>query len=1519
VPAGQDTTTAPAAAPALTPTATTTLDVERTFSGKNIVLMGSTGFVGKVVLSMLLCRYPGIGRVFPLVRPGMGNSAEDRFFRKVIESPAFDPLRALYGDEVMDFLRAKVTPIPGDIGRPACNFTDDQFRLFADAGGLHCLVNSAGLVTFTPPLESAIRINVLGVKHALEAARATGAALLHVSTAYVAGRRQGEVWEDEPVIGSFPRQRELLDDDFDAEAELADCQRIIDQVRDRANDRAHISEFRERAAEQLEAEGRDPDDLATLRLTVARQRKLWIHERLTTLGRERAAHWGWANTYTYTKSLGEQILMAQSDVNASIVRPAIVESALRFPFPGWNEGFNTTAPLMYMCLKGHRHLVGRDVPLDIIPVDMVAASILAVTAALIAKENQPVYQLGSSDSNPVMSRRLGELIGLAVRGHYRDKAKAGENALVNHLRARLEAVVVSPETFDRRSAPRIKGLVDGVSRAIDRWLPRWGAPRLAAVAERAQDELGKLSEFTGRAAELIDMFKPFTWDLDIVYRSDNIRALQGRLAPADRERLRWDPETIDWRHYWLDVHFPGLKEHVFPILDEEFGPKPRSVYTYKDLLELFDATTKLHRHRVALRLLRTADEGAEPDVYTYQRVGDMAAQAAAALRQRGVGTDDRVMLMAENRPEWSIAYFGILKADAVAVPVDAQLSSGEVANLIAASGAKVLVVSAKVARRLADLEASGEGDDARTTAWVLAGVGGALQREGQYEVLLVQLADLLEEPALSPAAVSPQRRGDRVASILYTSGTTGDPKGVMLSHKNLTSMVAKLASVFRLYKHDGLLSVLPLHHTFEFSAGLLMPLMRGAQITYLDDLSPDSLNEAFAEGHVTGMIGVPALWQALHRKIQKPFADRGPVAQKLFDTIVELNRGLRDKTPYGFNLGRFLFFPIHGKLGGRMRLLISGGSALPEDVMRTFQGLGFRLFEGYGMTESSPVLTVQRPGERIPLGSVGRALPGVDVKIDAPDASGVGEVIARGPNVMAGYYQNEAATAETLRDGWLRTGDLGRLDEDGNLTIVGRRKEMILGASGENVYPDELEDVYGDSPYVKEMSVVGLPGEDGGETVACLVVPDYEKAGLGRAEVRERVREHIKNVSARLPLTKRIKVLHLWEHDLPKTSTRKVKRREVVKEIQRLERAVRHGASAGGGRAAARASSQPDGAGAGWVLDVIAQVSQRPRSQVTPERRLDELGFDSLMITELGVALEAAGLELPDAGELADLETVADAVRFVAGRPRRGARRADEPRPTDVSGDADEIHVPAPLARVGRRGLRRAQRALYERVLDTKVTGRAFVPPFGGYIAVANHSSHLDMGLVKHALGEQGEALVALAAKDYFFEDPVRRAYFENFTNLVPMERHGSLRESLRLAADVIRAGYILLIFPEGTRSETGIMTDFKPSISYLALNNQCGILPMYLAGTHGAMPKGSFLPRRKAIAAHIGPFLSAPAVRKLGEGLSRSEAYKAVAVHVERIVRGLAPADCLWTLGAAGRAAVADGVGVSDAGGVEE
>ncbi len=350
-----------------------------------------------------------------------------------------------------------------------CNFSvADVERL----GQLDAIINCAGLVSFNPSLElPAIRINVMprGPRHTLDLARKTGAAVVHVSTCFVAGERpldDSEVWEDEPVVGYFPRRHTLRAEDFSLDAEIADCQRVIEQVKAMADDRAHVSQFRDQGAARLRDEGRDADDERTLRIAVQRERKMWVAERLTDLGMERAQHWGWPNTYTYTKSLGDQVCAEAKDVRTCIVRPAIVESAIQYPMPGWNEGFTTTAPQTGLLVDspGHRNYPSGDgVMLDIVPVDFVAAGLIMATAATIARQNDLVNQVRSSDPNPLYTRRAVELLGLHTPRYYQHRrARGAGTTLLNIAQARLEPIAVSRDRFNRTSAPLWKRAADGL-------------------------------------------------------------------------------------------------------------------------------------------------------------------------------------------------------------------------------------------------------------------------------------------------------------------------------------------------------------------------------------------------------------------------------------------------------------------------------------------------------------------------------------------------------------------------------------------------------------------------------------------------------------------------------------------------------------------------------------------------------------------------------------------------------------------------------------------------------------------------------------------------------------------------------------------------------------------------------------------------------------------------------------------------------------------------------------------------
>ncbi len=332
---------------------------------------------------------------------GMRMSRRSRFWTSIVTSPTFDPLREKYGDGFEDFIRSKVVPVNGDVGNEFLGLDEKEARKIMQDTDV--IINGAGNVTFNPRSRARLRTNVVGSNNILKMARMMKKPrLVHVSTCFVAGKRSGPIWENEPVVGYFPRKNELVGTTFDVNQEIADCARLSEQARQEAEDAVQIAKFREAARKRFIEEGRDPDDETELKSAIFRERKMWIRERTTDLGAERAEYWGWTNIYTYSKSLAEQIIAQQDDIVKILVRPSIVESANQYPFAGWNEGFTTTAPLILIALRGQPIIpVNEKLVLDIIPVDMVAGVIIgAAMNALVDDEPPLVFQASSGDSNP---------------------------------------------------------------------------------------------------------------------------------------------------------------------------------------------------------------------------------------------------------------------------------------------------------------------------------------------------------------------------------------------------------------------------------------------------------------------------------------------------------------------------------------------------------------------------------------------------------------------------------------------------------------------------------------------------------------------------------------------------------------------------------------------------------------------------------------------------------------------------------------------------------------------------------------------------------------------------------------------------------------------------------------------------------------------------------------------------------------------------------------------------------------
>ncbi len=1410
------------------------LDPHALLRGARLLVVGGTGFLGKVWLTMLLQTFPEIDHVYLLVRPRRSGGlspregSEARFWAEIVPNASFDALRAAFpGAAFQDFVRRKITPIPGDVSLPFCGIPDEILGELR--GNISALVNASGVVDFDPPLDESLNVNAFGMQNLVSLARTLGdLPFLHTSTCYVAGDRTGQVDEIDPRRFPFPKADKLAVEHWDPEREIAECVDLVENVRHRANDAFRQSAFLDQAKKNLTEKG-EPTRGSALADELARVKRRYEEQQLIAAGTERAKYWGWHNIYTYTKSIGEQIL-CRSGLRFTIVRPAVVESSLSYPMTGWNEGINTSAPLAYIAMQAPGVFPSeKDSVLDIIPVDQVAIGTTLALLELLEGTAPPVYQLGSSDTSPLPVPRLIELVGLHKRHHYLHKASG--NKLVNWAHSRFEPVPISAEGFMTRG-PQF--YADTVGRAAG-LLRKVTGGALEPLLNPAVDGLEAVAKQLGTTARIISLFVPFMATHSYRFSCANTRAAFARLSPEDQELLPWHPERIEWRSYLLDVHLPGLERHVWPEIEKKFDRKVSPLRRYDHLLDLLDEVAD--RHDLAPALMALEEDGFSR--VTYRDLRERAQVTAARLRLLGLGEGDRVLLSGQNHPDWVVAFFGVLWAGGVVVPVDPAMLPDAARRVADASEAGLAILDQKARSSFASGLVTSCYDVHEITA-----------PHGEGD----------PEPA-NAATPTP----DTVASVLFTSGTTGVPKGVMLTHGNFTSLLASLSKLFDLGHEDRVLSVLPLHHTFEFSCGLLLPLSRGTRILYLGEVNGERLATGLREGQVTAMVGVPALWQLLERRIRGQVRDQGRVFEMAVDAGLELNRLLGAST--GLDIGRLFFAPIHQRLGGNIRYLISGGSALPPETHKLFSGLGLHLAEGYGLTEAAPVLTVARGGPGTKAGHVGKAIPGVEIRIQDPDDKGVGQVLARGPNVMEGYWGNREATSSVIdQDGWLHTGDLGRLDHKGRLHLVGRAKEVVVTSSGENIYLDDLENRFGTPRGVSEYAFVGLDDPRGGERLGLLAVPED---GEGERSARhERARKALKAAIDALPSGQRPAVVHLVDAPLPRTATRKVKRKEVRAVLEKIV-----SASAGQGHRGEGLHSP--------VAHAIASVAGMNEGRLELSSRMKEdLSFDSLMWVELSAALDGTEGGSPGVDALSRCETVADVIRL-AGETAPQAVEEEETQ--------EKVRIPEVLASPLKEALGMGQHAFYHRLLDMHVTGSAYIPQNRQAIVVSNHSSHLDMGLVKMALGKYGSRIVALAAKDYFFEgNKYLVAYFEQLTNLEPLDRKAGFRASFEQARRVVEEGNVVLLFPEGTRSPDGSLQPFKPLVGKLALETGVDLLPLWLGNTTRVLPKGAILPRGRKLTVHIGPPLKIEDMRRLTAGMRASEAARVVTRFLQQAVEAL-------------------------------
>ena len=559
---------------------------------------------------------------------------------------------------------------------------------------------------------------------------------------------------------------------------------------------------------------------------------------------------------------------------------------------------------------------------------------------------------------------------------------------------------------------------------------------------------------------------------------------------------------------------------------------------FTDLKDMLNQTEDMYANRPAFKF--KTDEPGKFDIITHKEYREQIKALGTSLINLGL-QGERIAVISENRYEWGLAYLAVATGTGVVVPLDRALPPNEIESLIERSEVKAIFYSNKYDETMDAIREAGKSNIKYFISMDLEQKTNDVYSQKE---LIENGKKLLESGERS--FIDAKIDNENMGIMLFTSGTTSISKAVMLSHKNIVTNIMDIRASFELNETDTLLSFLPLHHVFECTAGFLYAVSIGSSIVF--SKGAKHIADELKEFKITAMISVPAVFDIMYRKLMKTIEKKGKL-----ETVkkgIKISNALSN---IKIDIKKKLFAEIHNNLGGKLRFLVAGGAALDHETEKGFRDLGFNLLQGYGLTETAPVVAVGLTKSR-KLGSIGKKFPSVDVKIFEPDEEGVGELLVKGPNVMLGYFNNEEATKSAIdQDGWFHTGDLAKIDKQGFIYITGRKKNVIVLQNGKNIYPEELEILINKVEGIKESMIYGMP-EDGDLTISAKVVYDKnvikELYGFDEEErIKEFIDEEIKKINKTMPAYKYIRNVTITEEELIKTTTLKIKRHEEMKKI----------------------------------------------------------------------------------------------------------------------------------------------------------------------------------------------------------------------------------------------------------------------------------------------------------------------------------------------------------------------------------
>lgn len=1441
------------------------------FHGKVILIAGATGFLGQALVAKILTALPDVKRIYLIIRSQTGTNGEkrtatDRLEKDVFASSAFAKLRQVHGDRFDGWVREKVCAVEGDLAYERLGLSDADYETLQRE--VQVFINSGGLVKFDPPIDDSLQSNVLGARYAVELAKSCNDAIfLHVSTAFVRGVQPGRVPEElHPSYETYAEQYqaekgEAIPKTLDAEIE--DVQRLAEQVRNEANQPEKLDQFRREAAQNL---GADAGERLNRQIEVSRQK--WIEQRLIDEGLKRANARGWNDTYTYMKALGEQMITkTRGDLPTGIIRQSIMESSLEDPEPGWLGGALRMAdPLIVGFAKGRLPDFPGDPNsiLDIIPADFVINAILAATVQTYYRRGIEVYHVASGARNPLT---FGDIVNITHDYFVR------QPMLDNGKPIPVPVWKFPDEAKFQKDLHQKLRLLDTASRWLNRVPLRWARrkDRRIAVKKNAIETL----------LHYVQIYGPYV-RLSFQFQIDKTEELFHSLSPSDKQLFNFDISRIDWRNYFQEIHIPGIKRHFLklgnesgnqriseptvepidelpedsPSSDREFstageseeqlGSDPsESVQRNQDskplesqtMIDLVAQQAASIPDKIALEMKR----GGEWVRYSYRQLYEASRQAAFTLWERGYRTGDRVILFAENQPEWGVAYLAAVQIGVIVVPIDPQTAEEEIFALAKYTEAKAILTSKTCLARLHSPAIKPSDESASPEFLNINSFCQPFECE-QTETTVSTESELPTVPDNFPdVEVQP----NTVASIIFTMGTTVDARGAMITHRGFVANVVAVSKALPPEDTDRFLSVLPLYHALGFSCNFLMSIYAGTTITYTNNLRPTTILALMQETKTTVLIGVPRLFQLLYDTIKRYVVESPEAMEAPLDpeTVEE----------------------IQAALGGHIRVLVSGGAALPDEVYDRFMEFGLTIYQGYGMTEASPVLSVN-PHHKSKRGTVGPAVEGAELQIINPDDEGIGEIVASSPSLMQGYYRNEVMTERVIRDGLLYTGDLGYFDEDGYLYLTGRSKDVIVSGAGKNIYPVELETLYRHSPMISEICVVGMSTDNLFEAAHAVIVPVCDE-NQNRTEVEQAVHQHIQERAQDLPTYQHLHTVHFWESALPKTSGAGIDRQRVKEILQeqlfrKTEEVPQSDPSedtldAGAKETSGSAVDTDTPAGVeGVVISELSRLSKLPADQIHLNSNLGtELGLDSMARVELLLLLESRlQRTIPDE-LIAKIQTVGDVTETV-----KTLQSEATPPPIDEATSAYiERSASSPLSVILAGLFRFSVWSIYRCYFSIKCNGLENLPREQPYIIAANHSSHLDTLAVMTVLKGESKRLRVLAAKDYWFGTRFKSWFSGELLKFVPFDRHANFLQGLRISQEILKQNECLLIYPEGTRSVTGELQPFKPGLGLLAYETGSPIIPTYIDGTYRALPKGKSFPSKSRVRVTFGKPIMPP------------------------------------------------------------